>query len=79
MSLERENRENERRDESTMTESCSLAELNVSQPKMEVEELLVEFEAAKLTISRLEDEVRELGQRLEEVKSESQSQLEVSR
>ncbi len=46
---------------------------------MEVEELAAELESAKLTISRLEDQVRELEQQVDEVKSESQSQLEVAR
>jgi len=79
MSMERENRENERVDGSTMTLPCNLAESTTSFPKMEVEELAAELESAKLTISRLEDQVRELEQQVDEVKSESQSQLEVAR
>jgi hemerythrin-like domain-containing protein len=44
-----------------------------------IEGLLSEHECAKMTIAKLEDQVRELERKLEEFKSDSESQLQVTK
>jgi hypothetical protein len=51
----------------------------LASPASDFATVQAELESAKMTISRLEDQVRELHLRLEELKAESDSQLEVAR
>ena len=78
MASDKENLNNEKVNASTMT-SVFVDSGNVASPATDLATVQAELESAQRTISRLEDQVRELNLRLEELKAESESQLEVAR
>ena len=78
MASDKENLKSEKVNASTMT-SVFVDSGNVASPASDFVTVQAELEAANMTISRLEDQVRELNLRLEELKAESESQLDVAR
>jgi hypothetical protein len=75
---DKETLQSEKVNASTMT-SVFVDSGNAASPGSDFATVQAELESAKMTISRLEDQVQELHLRLEELKAESDSHLEVAR